>query len=115
MINVVMTMCCGYLFDEEITTLNTEQKEFEENHKGPPFNDDGGQEDKHIEERSLFEPGLGWGISIAIGIFAFANTILIGSTMAVTYVIYQILVNVLAVLAPGVASIFSNLLIDPFG
>ena len=110
-----MTMCGGYLFDEENTTLNTEQMEFDETHKGPPIKEDSEEEDKHIQERSLFTPGLGWGISVAIGIFAFANTILIGSTMAVTYVIYQILVDVLAVLAPGVASIFSNLLIDPFG
>ena len=68
-----------------------------------------------VQERSLsLEPGLGWAVGTAILIFAFANTVIVGSTMVVTYTIYQVLVSVLAVVAPSVATMFVSLL-GPLG
>ena len=68
-----------------------------------------------VQERSLsLEPGLGWAVGTAILIFAFANTVIVGSTLVVTYTIYQILVSVLAVVAPSVATMFVSLL-GPLG
>ena len=64
------------------------------------------QQQDPVQERSLsLEPGLGWAVGTAILIFAFANTVIVGSTMVVTYTIYQVLVSVLAVVAPSVATI----------
>ena len=68
-------------------------------------------EHDYPQDRSLsLHPGLGWAVGTAIMIFAFANTVLVGSTLAVTYIIYQILLSVLAVIAPGAASVFASLL-----
>ena len=59
---------------------------------------------------SVTGPGLGWAASTAIMIFAFANTVLVGSTLVVTYITYQILISVLAVVAPNVALTFQMFL-----
>ena len=73
------------------------------------------QQQETVQERSLsLQPGIGWAVGTAIIIFAFANTVLVGSTMVVTYTIYQILLSVLAVLAPSTASVFASLL-GPLG
>ena len=59
---------------------------------------------------SVTGPGLGWAASTAIMIFAFANTVLVGSTLVVTYITYQILISVLAVVVPNVALTFQMFL-----
>ena len=64
------------------------------------------------EERSVAVGGFsfGWTAGTALLIFAFANTIIIGSTLVVTYTIYQILVSVVAVFSPKIAAVFAGLL-----
>jgi len=59
------------------------------------------------EERSMSK-GIGWAAATAILIFAFSNTVIVGATVVVTYVLYQVLISALAVVAPEVAGVFSN-------
>ena len=48
--------------------------------------------------------GLGWVVGIAIAIFAAANTLIIGATIAVTVSVYKSLVSFLAVVSPPVST-----------
>ena len=57
------------------------------------------------EERGL-KQGLGWAAATAILIFAFSNTVIVGATLVISYILYQIVITALAVMAPGVAAIF---------
>ena len=49
--------------------------------------------------------GLGWVVGIAIAIFAAANTLIIGATIAVTISVYKSLVTFLAVVSPPVSTL----------
>ena len=65
----------------------------------------------YVERLEL--PGLGWAAATAIMIFAFVNTVLVGSTLLVSLVMYNALVSLLSVVAPGLAvtfTTFANLL-----
>ena len=57
------------------------------------------------EGRSL-QSGLGWAAATAIMIFAFSNTVIVGATLVISYILYQVVVMALAVIAPGVATVF---------
>ena len=57
------------------------------------------------EERGL-KQGLGWAAATAILIFAFSNTVIVGATLVISYILYQVVITALAVMAPGVAAIF---------
>jgi len=59
------------------------------------------------EERSMSK-GIGWAAATAILIFAFSNTVIVGATVVVTYVLYQVLISALAIVAPEVAGVFTN-------
>ena len=61
------------------------------------------------EERAFHGLSFGWTVSTAILIFAFANTIIIGGTLVVSYAFYQLIVSVLAVVAPAMAKTFVGL------
>ena len=83
------------------------QSSLHEHHEAPVLDN----QEPTIQERSLAVPviSFGWIAGTAVLIFAFANTVIIGSTMFVTYTIYQILVSVLAVVAPQMAQAFADL------
>ena len=49
--------------------------------------------------------GFGWVVGIAIAIFAAANTLIIGATIAVTVSVYQSLISFLAVVSPPVSTL----------
>ena len=57
------------------------------------------------EERGL-QTGLGWAAATAILIFAFSNTVIVGATLVISYILYQVVITALAVMAPGVAAVF---------
>jgi len=57
------------------------------------------------EERSMSQ-GIGWAAATAILIFAFSNTVIVGATVVVTYVLYQVLISALAVVAPEISRKF---------
>ena len=57
------------------------------------------------EGRSL-QSGLGWAAATAIMIFAFSNTVIVGATLVISYILYQVVIMALAVIAPGVATVF---------
>ena len=57
------------------------------------------------EERGL-KQGLGWAAATAILIFAFSNTVIVGATLVISYILYQVVITALAVMAPGVAAVF---------
>ena len=56
------------------------------------------------EERSV--ESLGWAAATAILIFAFSNTVIVGATLVISYILYQVVITALAVMAPGVAAVF---------
>jgi len=63
-----------------------------------------GGEGYTIQPRSLaVGGGIGWVVGIAIAIFAAANTLIIGATIAVTISVYKSLVSFLAVVSPPAA------------
>eukprot|EP00092_Neocalanus_flemingeri_P016101 GFUD01017428.1.p1 GENE.GFUD01017428.1~~GFUD01017428.1.p1 ORF type:complete len:143 (-),score=18.69 GFUD01017428.1:584-1012(-) len=81
-------------------------------HHEAPKDDEPLPKQETIEERSFVGPHdftFGWAAGTAVLIFAFANTVIIGSTLMVTYTLYQVLVSVLAVVAPNLASVFASL------
>ena len=57
------------------------------------------------EERGL-KQGLGWAAATAILMFAFSNTVIVGATLVISYILYQVVITALAVMAPGVAAVF---------
>ena len=59
------------------------------------------------EERGL-KQGLGWAAATAILIFAFSNTVIVGATLVISYILYQVVITTLAVMAPGVAAVFDK-------
>ena len=52
--------------------------------------------------------GLGWVVGIAIAIFAAANTLIIGATIAVAISVYKSLASFLAVVSPPVSNSLQN-------
>eukprot|EP00092_Neocalanus_flemingeri_P004888 GFUD01005260.1.p1 GENE.GFUD01005260.1~~GFUD01005260.1.p1 ORF type:complete len:143 (-),score=19.42 GFUD01005260.1:458-886(-) len=81
-------------------------------HHEAPKDDEPLPKQETIEERSFVGPHgftFGWAAGTAVLIFAFANTVIIGSTLMVTYTLYQVLVSVLAVVAPNLALVFASL------
>jgi len=61
-----------------------------------------------IEQRSV-SPGIGWAVTMAILIFAAANTLIIGATLAVTATVYKSLVSFLAIVSPPAAAALGSL------
>ena len=63
------------------------------------------------EERSLtVGGGLGLAAGTAILIFAFSNTVIISATLVITYILYQVLITAVAVLAPDLALVMAKFL-----
>ena len=57
------------------------------------------------EERGLKE-GMWWAAATAILIFAFSNTVIMGATLMISYLLYQVVITALAVMVPGLATVF---------
>ena len=49
---------------------------------------------------------VGWAAATAILIFAFSNTIIVGATLTISYILYQVVITALSVVAPGAAAVF---------
>lgn len=60
------------------------------------------------EERSVAAVSLGWIAAGGLLLFAFVNTILLGTTLLLTYGVFGWFIGVLKVFAPSVAAAFSN-------
>ena len=61
-------------------------------------------------EERMIGGGFGWAAATALLIFAFSNTVIIGATMTISYILYQVVIAALAIMAPGVATVFTKFL-----
>ena len=61
-------------------------------------------------EERMVGGGFGWAAGTALLIFAFSNTVIIGATMTISYILYQVVIAALAIMAPGVATVFTKFL-----
>lgn len=86
--------------DEQIVDKEKERKPSSSELYCPPCIRDGHQS----EERSV--ETLGWAAATAILIFAFSNTVIVGATLVISYILYQVVITALAVMAPGLAAVF---------